>query len=160
MEKLKKINYKKLILITVITIVVGSAFAFFTVTNEHLIDTLNKPKLYPPKILFPIVWTIIYILMSIGLYIISEANVKEKEKQDAYNIYGFQLILNSLWTLIFFGLQRRLLAFVLIIVLLISVIIMTIKFYKISKTAGLLQILYVIWLLLASYLNLSIYLLN
>ena len=74
--------------------------------------------------------------------------------------YSEKLIINSLWSLIFFGFEAYLLAFIWIIILLISVIIMIVNFYKVNKTAAYLQIPYVLWIIFAGYLNLGIYLLN
>ena len=99
-------------------------------------------------------WSILYLLMTISVYLAT------KNSDDAYKIYFIQLIVNAFWTVIFFGLKLRLLAFLWIIFLFILVIIMIKKFYKENKNAGLLQIPYIIWLLIAMYLNLSIYLLN
>lgn len=149
-----KINFKKLIFIIIFTIIVGSFFALFTSTSIY--SEIIRPKFSPPGIVFPIVWTILYILMGISFYIVTEkdddiGNVK---------IYLAQLAVNSLWTLFFFGFKFFLFSFLWIILLIVLVIVMIIKFYRTNKLAGLLQIPYLIWLFIAAYLNLSIYLLN
>lgn len=149
-----KINFKKLILIIVITVLVGSIFVPFVDMNIY--KEIIKPKFAPPSIVFPIVWGILFILMSISLYIVTE----ESSDDSNIKIYAAQLIVNSLWNLIFFGFKWFLLGFIWIIILLILVIIMIVKYYKVNKVAGLLQIPYVIWLLIAFYLNFSIYLSN
>lgn len=118
------------------------------------VQGLLLPKLYPSSILFPIVWSIIYLLNTIGIYLVTLID------DDAYVIYFTQLLVNSLWTILFFGLKLRLLAFILLVILLILVIIMSIKFYKKNKIAGYLQIPYIVWLLFAGYLNFTIYLFN
>lgn len=118
------------------------------------VDGLVLPKLYPPKILFPIVWGILYLLMIIGVY------RSTKYEDSNYIIYYLQLLFNSLWTVFFFGLKVRLFAFIWLILLFILVLIMTISFYKSDKISGYLQIPYLIWLVFAGYLNLAIYLLN
>lgn len=143
---MKKINWKKLILITLVTIFVGSFFAFFTMDGMKEFAKLDKPFLAPPGMVFMIAWTILYILMSISVYIISNSN--DPNKKDAISIYILQLIINSLWTLFFFGLKIRLLAFFWIILLIIVVISMIISFSKINKTTAKLQIPYIIWLFL------------
>lgn len=152
-----KINIKKFLLITIITFLVGSIFSFLTMHNVDVYKELNKP-FEIPSIVFPIVWSILYLLMSVSCYIISES--KSKQKDSAILIYGVQLVINSIWTLIFFGFNQYLLSFIWILLLLISIIFMIIKFYKINKSAGLLQIPYLLWTLFASYLNLMIYILN
>lgn len=118
---------------------------------------LNKP-FDVPSIVFPIVWVILYILMGISIYIISEDKYKDKTK--AYTLYIVQLIMNSLWTLFFFGFNWYTFSAIWIVLLLIAVILMIISFFKIDKKAAYLQIPYVLWLLFALYLNISIAILN
>ena len=118
---------------------------------------LNKP-FDVPSIVFPIVWVILYILMGISIYIISEDKYKDKTK--AYTLYIVQLIMNSLWTLFFFGFNWYTFSAIWIVLLLIAVILMIISFFKIDKKAAFLQIPYVLWLLFALYLNVSIAILN
>ena len=118
---------------------------------------LNKP-FDVPSIVFPIVWVILYILMGISIYIISEDKYKDKTK--AYTLYIVQLIMNSLWTLFFFGFNWYTFSAIWIILLLIAVILMIISFFKIDKKAAYLQIPYVLWLLFALYLNVSIAIMN
>ena len=152
-----KINYKKLILIILGTFLIGSFFSFFIPNSRGFYSALEKPPLSPPGILFPIVWSILYILMGISLYIVSES---ETRKEENYLIYIIQLVVNSLWTLLFFGLNLQLLSFLWILLLIVLVVVMIISFYQTNKLAGLLQIPYLIWLLFAAYLNLGIYILN
>ena len=103
-----KINYKKLISIIVITILIGSLFSFFTGTDIY--NKIEKPFLSPPGIVFPIAWFILYTLMGISLYIVLEENTLESDS--ALLIYIIQLVVNSLWTLIFFGFNNFLLGFI------------------------------------------------
>ena len=154
---MKKINWKRLIIIIVITFIVGSFFSFFTMNNMDTFKELKKP-VNVPGVLFPIVWSILYLLMSISCYIITTKD--DKNKDNAIIWYGIQLIINSLWSLIFFGFSAYLFSFIWIILLLISVIIMIVKFYKIDKMASYLNIPYVLWILFAGFLNLGIYILN
>ncbi len=120
-------------------------------------NSLQKPFLAPPSILFPIVWTILYILMGVSYGILkSKALIEPKTKF----IYYLQLFVNATWSIIFFTLKWRLFAFIWIILLDLLVIIMIIEFYKKNKIAGLIQIPYLLWVLFASYLNLAVYLLN
>ena len=119
---------------------------------------LDKPPLAPPSIVFPIVWTILYILMGISSYIIY--NSKHEDKNSVLLVYGLQLIVNFIWPIFFFVLNYRLIAFFIIILLLILIIMMIVKFYRINKTAAYLQIPYLIWVLFATYLNFGFYILN
>ena len=131
-------------------------------------DTLKRPLLSPPSIAFPIVWTIIYILMGISYGILknqyinnlSVLNNKEGKLLSTKQLYYVQLAVNTLWSIIFFIFKWRLFAFIWILLLIILVILMIIDFYKKNKLAGLLQIPYLLWLIFAAYLNLGVYILN
>ena len=112
---------------------------------------LNKPPLSPPGIIFPIVWTILYIIMGYSFY---------KQNEQNKTIYYTQLIVNGLWSIIFFVFKWYLLATIWIILLIILVIIMIKNFYKENKLSGLINIPYLLWLLFALYLSFGVYLLN
>jgi len=115
-------------------------------------NQIIQPPFTPPAIVFPIVWIILYTLMSISSYLIYTSNNPNKNK--ALLFYEIQLVLNTLWTFFFFRLNWFLFSFFWIILILIFVILMIYEFNKINKTAALLQIPYVLWLLFASILNL------
>ena len=118
---------------------------------------LVRPSFAPPGFLFPIVWTILYILMGIsdGILRSKELNTRQTDL-----IYYLQLFFNAIWSIIFFVFKWRFLAFAWIITLLILIVIMIIRFYERNKIAGLLQIPYLLWVAFASYLNFAVYLLN
>ncbi len=145
-------NWKKLIVNILIPLVVGGIVAFIMMPfNDY--ESLKQPFLAPPAILFPIVWTILYILMGISAYLISK-------KESIPLIYYVQLFVNALWSIIFFVFKLRLLAFFWLVLLIILVILMIIRFSKTDKTAAYLQIPYLLWTIFAGYLNLAVYLLN
>lgn len=137
---------------------VGGLGAFLTMNSMDIYATLNQPALSPPGFLFPIVWTILYTLMGISSAIIYKSN--DLDRTNALKIYGFQLVVNFLWTIIFFNLRQFLFAFIWLVLLDVLVIVMIVKFYKVSPLAAWLQIPYLLWILFATYLNLGIYLLN
>lgn len=120
-------------------------------------NSLQKPFLSPPSILFPIVWTILYILMGVSYGILQSNSQVDGEIN---LIYYSQLFVNLLWPIAFFVLKWRLFAFIWIVLLAILIITMIVKFYSKNKVAGLLQIPYLLWTLFASYLNLFVYILN
>ena len=105
-------------------------------------------------------WTILYILMGISTYLVCENNTDRKFKKRACFIYLAQLLVNVLWTPLFFRFKLYLLSFFWIILLIVLVGIMIVKFYKINPLAGYIQIPYILWLVFASILNFSIYILN
>lgn len=149
---------KKLIISLLISLGVGGISALLTSSSMDIYKYLTKPMLAPPAILFPIVWTILYILMGISSYLIYVSN--DPKRKEALYIYLLQLLFNFVWPILFFVLNLRLFAFVWILLLLLFIIIMILKFYKINKTAAYLQIPYFIWVLFASYLNFTLYILN
>lgn len=155
----KQVNYKMLILFIGLALLAGGIGALLG-GNMDDFETLNKPPFAPPAILFPIVWTILYILMGISSYLICCNKTDQKFKNRACLVYIIQLIVNSLWTLFFFRLNMLLFAFIWLILLIVLVIIMIVKFYNIKPIAAYLQIPYILWLLFAAVLNFSIYLLN
>ena len=120
-------------------------------------NDLIKPTLSPPGIVFPIVWTIIYLLIGISYTLLKEKGEVPKETKQ---LYYTQLIFNYLWTFIFFVFRLRLLSVLWIIILDVLVIVMTYQFYKQNKLSGILLIPYILWLIFATYLNISIYFLN
>ncbi len=152
-----KIQWKKLILCIAIPLAVGGISALLTSSGMETFQALNKPPLSPPGWLFPVVWTLLYILMGIASYLVLTSG---KPSRSALTFYGLQLLFNFFWSIIFFNLERYLFAFVWLIALWILIFITTVLFYKISKPAGYLMIPYLLWVAFAGYLNLFIYLLN
>lgn len=134
----------------------GALVGFIT-SGSMDYETLKQPPLSPPSFLFPIVWTILYALMGISFAILKDKGVADS---NVSWIYYVQLFVNLLWPILFFNLKWRLLAFIWIIILDVLVAVMISRFYRKDKTAGLLQIPYLVWVLFASYLNLGLYLLN
>ncbi len=147
-----KLYLKSILLPVIIGAVVG---LIISKTIDY--NNLQKPLLSPPSIAFPIVWTILYILMGISYGILKDKELIDKSTK---TIYYLQLVVNALWPIFFFTFKFRLFSFVWILLLDVLVTIMIINFYSKNKLAGLLQVPYLLWSLFASYLNLAIYLLN
>lgn len=139
-----------------VPLLLGAAVGFLTMGSMDY-DNLNHPPLSPPGILFPIVWTILYILMGVSYGMIRQTG---RPESSFLLIYYLQLGVNLLWPIAFFLLKWRLFAFFWIILLDVLVLIMVFKFYAKDRTAGLLQIPYAVWVIFATYLNLGVYLLN
>lgn len=155
-----RLNLKKLIISLLVPLGVGGLSALITGGNMDIYSKINRPPLSPPGIVFPIVWSVLYTLMGISLYLVWNKNDNSSQSNIAYFWFAVQLFLNFIWSPIFFGAQQYLVAFIVLILLIASVVAMIISFYKISKPAALLQIPYLIWLIFAGYLNLAIYILN
>ncbi len=120
-------------------------------------SALVKPPFAPPSILFPIAWTIIYLLMGISFYLYKKDN---KEFNIIDKVYYIGLTINALWSIIFFLLKMRLLAVIWIIILDIFVILLIWLFFKKKKISSYLNIPYLLWCLFATYLTIGIYFLN
>ena len=141
-----------------IALAVGVLSALLSMRGMRDFEQLRQPPLSPPGWLFPVVWTVLYILMGV-----SAARVYLADTADtgpALLIYGFQLIVNALWSPVFFTLGLRLVAFVWLLILIALVVVMIIRFKRVDVPAGDLQFPYLMWLLFAGYLNLAVFLLN
>lgn len=137
---------------------IGSIFTVSSISAWYVF--LNKPSWNPPAWLFGPVWTILYTLMGISLYIVWTKGLKKPKIRTAVWWFLGQLLLNSAWSVIFFGQKNIALAFAEILILFISIVIVTVKFYKIDKTAGYLMIPYLAWVSFAAFLNYTIWRLN
>jgi len=117
---------------------------------------LVKPPLAPPKILFPIMWSIIYLLMGISYYLYR----KDYNDDGTIKLYYAQLIVNLLWSIIFFVFKWRLISVFWIVLLDVLVILLIKRFFETKKVSAYLNILYLAWILFATYLTIGIYILN
>lgn len=149
------IDFKKLLYSLAIPLAAGGLGSFIGGTSDFY-SSINKPNFAPPGIVFPIVWSILYILMGISYYLII-TSPDSKFKKISIIVYFIQLILNVLWPLIFFKLRLFLLGFFWIITLIILVSYMIYSFFKVNKTAAYLQIPYLLWLIFASILSFAIF---
>lgn len=157
---LMKVDKKKLIKCIALPLLVGGVAGFLTRGSMESFEMLNKPPLSPPGWLFPVVWTILYILMGISSYIISETKPGNQDVSGCLSIYYYQLVVNFLWSFFFFSFQWYLFSFFWLLLLWILVLLMIRCFAKISKVAAYLNIPYLIWVTFAGYLNLGIWWLN
>ena len=117
-----------------------------------------QPPLSPPAYLFPIVWTLLFLLMSVSAAIIYDSDDEISPK--ALFLYMIQLTLNFWWCVLFFGFRLYFFSFIWLLLLLLTVFVMTVLFYRVNKLAGILQIPYILWLTFAAYLNFGIWFLN
>lgn len=154
-------NFFKLaasILICFLAAGIGTAFTASAVPTWYA--ALNKPFFSPPNYLFGPVWTVLYILMGFSLYIVWNKGLKNKKVRSALYLFAIQLILNTVWSPVFFGAHSLLLAFIIILALWFYIL-KTIKaFAKIDKIASYLLYPYLAWVSFASILNFSVWLLN
>ena len=152
---------KPYIISIAIALAVGALSAFLIRNNLDIYRYINKPAFSPPALLFPIVWTILYVLMGISsARIWLQKDHYSYEVMDSLLAYALQLILNFFWPIIFFNMHTYLFAFIWLVVLWASILKMIFKFSVLDKTAAYLNIPYILWVTFAGYLNFMIYLLN
>ncbi|MBW2967071.1 tryptophan-rich sensory protein [Candidatus Woesearchaeota archaeon] len=140
---------------------IGSLFNVRSIPGWY--ETIEKPFFNPPNWVFGPVWTVLYILMGIALYLILvhwKERKKHKQVRNATVAFGIQLLLNAAWSALFFGLQSPMLAFIEILLLLAAIVYTTYLFFSISRPAAYLMMPYILWVTFASVLNLSIWILN
>ena len=155
------IKIKPYIISVLIALGIGGLSAFFTRNSMDLYSSINTPPLSPPSILFPIVWTILFVLMGISAAMIyTDTNASVLSKKSALFTYTLSLIVNFFWSIIFFNFRAFLFAFLWLLLLLFLIVRTIMKYYKINPTAAYLQIPYLLWVTFAGYLTFAIWLLN
>lgn len=142
-----------------LALLVGGLSSVITQGEMEAFSALRQPPLSPPGWVFPVAWTILYLLMGVGMAIVWRKSDGVRRRR-AVTIWGVQLAANFLWPLLFFLWQLRLLSLAWLVALLILVAKMTSEFERTSVTAARLQIPYLLWLLFAAYLNLGVWILN
>ena len=148
----------KLFFLVAVCELVGILGSYFTIPQiSGWYQTLNKPPFNPPNWIFGPVWTALYAIMGVAIYMVVTSGKKIK---GAIAVFGLQLALNLLWSLVFFGLHQILLALAIIILLWLAIAGTIIKFAKISKTAAYLLVPYLLWVTFASMLNFFVVILN
>ena len=149
---------KPYVLSILLALTVGGLSALATANNMNIYDKITMPPLSPPGWLFPVVWTILFVLMGVSAAIIFVSDSAQKES--ALFVYVVSLVLNFTWSILFFNMQAFILSFVVLVALWVSIIITIVKYFTIDKTAAWLQLPYLIWVTFAGYLNAAIVLLN
>lgn len=163
MQKIK-IKWKELaapLVGAALSLLIGLLSAFLTKDNMNVASWATQPPLSPPAWLFPVVWTILYVLMGIGAGVVYNRRDEDGDAtRGALVTFLFQLTLNFLWSIVFFQQRALLLALILLGILLASVIKMTVQFWRIDPIAGKIQLPYIAWLAFAFYLNVGFVVLN
>lgn len=155
-----KNKLKILALCVAIPLLTGGLGALLSGNSMEMFNSLNKPELAPPSWLFPVAWTILYIMMGISSYFVLTSGAKQESVTSSLKFYCVQLLFNFLWTIFFFNLKLYWFSFVWLVVLWILILITTLKFAKIKKLSAYLLIPYILWVTFAGYLNFAIATLN
>ena len=149
---------KSMLKAVAIPLLAGVLSGFLTKDAMELFQSMTKPPFSPPGWLFPVVWSILYILMGISSFLIYRSNSENKE--EALSLYLYQLLVNFLWPVFFFSFGWYFFSLLWLLLLWFLVVKMISVFYKISPVAALLNIPYLLWLTFAAYLNAGVWLLN
>lgn len=158
MAKPFSILWKPLMISVGIALGAGALSALITGGGMEIYQTLRLPPLAPPGIVFPIVWTILYVFMGVSAYLVYQT--PSENRKSALGVYALQLLVNILWSPIFFGLQAYRPAFFWLALLWVLVLVMITKFHAVDPAAAWLQVPYLLWVTFAGYLNFSIWVLN
>jgi len=161
MKNIKTIDLIKLFFSISICLIAGFLGSFFTTPKiSTWYATLIKPSIAPPNWVFFPVWTALFIMMGISLFLVWQKGLQDKQVKTALSVFAIQLILNVLWSAVFFGLQSPIAGLIEISILWFFILVMVLKFMRISKAAGLLLIPYIIWVTFAAIINFLIWRLN
>ncbi len=156
-----RINYIRLAVSLVVCLGAGFIGSFFTSSSiPTWYAGIDKPAFNPPNWVFAPVWTALFILMGISLYLIWDKGLQSNNVKIAMAVFAIQLILNVLWSVLFFGMKSPFYAFIEIIILWIAILATIILFFSISRPAGYLLVPYILWVSFAALLNFSIWRLN
>lgn len=161
MEKINFMDILKLVASIIICQFAGFIGSIFTRASiPTWYASLNRASFNPPNWVFAPVWTLLFLLMGISAYLVWQQGLENKDVRVSLLIFGIQLVLNVLWTFLFFGQRSPLYAFVEIIILWMAIALTIFFFLQISRTAGLLLLPYILWVTFAAVLNFSIMKLN
>lgn len=157
---MRRISVGTLIIAVLIPLLVGYFSSVLSRSAMTEYGTMNKPPLSPPAMVFPIAWTILYIMMGLASYFIIMSEADSKAKMSIMIIYAISLAMNFCWSIVFFNWRMYLVAFIWLLVLWCLVIIIAVKSFNVSKIATVMFIPYILWLTFAAYLNFGAYYLN
>lgn len=161
MKKETKSTALTFLIAIIIPLAIGGFSAFLTRNNMNLYEEVNTPPLSPPGFLFPVVWTILYVLMGVSSAFIWQSREEDKDTADrGLLFYGASLFFNFVWSLIFFNFRAYLFAFLWLLVMLTLIILTVISYKKAVPLAAYLQLPYILWTAFAGYLNFGVWLLN
>lgn len=157
---MKKMSVAVLLISVLLPLLIGGISAAISSQGMAEYRNMIKPPLSPPAWVFSVAWTVLYIMMGLASYFILTADTELRNKAMSLTFYMIQLVMNFMWSIIFFNWHNYMLAFIWLIIMWIVVICCAVRFFSISRVAAFLLIPYILWLTFAAYLNLSTYMLN
>ncbi len=150
-----KKNIKNLIIAIIVPLGSGVLAGLLSRSSIRAFDSVAKPPLYPPAWLFPVVWTVLYILMGVASYLVYTSDVSESKINRSLSLYFIQLAFAFLWPIAFFVFSAYLFAFIWLVIMWALIVATTVMFFRIRRPAGFLMIPYILWVTFAGYLNFS-----
>jgi translocator protein len=157
----KWLNIVKLLLALAASLCAGLIGSMFTASKiPTWYASLQKPVFTPPNWLFAPAWTVLYILMGVAAFFVWRKGLSNAAVRKAMIFFLVQLILNALWSVVFFGMQSPLGGVIVIVILWVAILMTLLQFFRISKAAGGLMIPYILWVTYAASLNISIWIMN
>ncbi len=153
-------NSRQLLLCIAVPLAVGGLSAWLTRRSMRTFASLNKPPLSPPGWLFPVVWTLLFVLMGAASFLVLRSGQSQQAIRPALQLYGIQLGVNFFWSIFFFNLSLYYFSFIWLVFLWFLILAAAVRFYRISRAAGLLMLPYLLWVAFAGYLNWGICRLN
>ena len=155
-----KTDWKRLGISVAIPLAAGGLSALLTKDSMILFEAVKKPPLSPPMWLFPVVWSLLYIMMGVAAYLVWMSDKPKRKKELAFVYYAIQLAFNFGWSIIFFNIAEYLAALIWLCILWFFILLTTIQFFSIYKRSGWLMIPYLLWVAFAGYINYGVYILN
>lgn len=153
-------NKRLLIICVAIPLLVGFLSAKLSGSGIRKFAALDQPPLSPPGLIFPVVWTLLYVLMGVASYVVILSGKEKTQISSALSAYGLQLAVNFFWSIIFFRFGEFLFAFVWLVLLWMLILRTIMLFQQVSQAAAYLLWPYLVWVTFAGYLNLGIFFLN
>lgn len=159
-----KVDGKKSVTALIISVLlaqgIGFLSGFLSMNSSKTYENFNKPAFSPPGWVFPVVWTILFFLMAVAAYRIWMKGKSGEDVKKGLILYGTQLFLNFLWSIIFFRFRLYAIAFLELLLLLVFILLTTFEFYRIDKPAAYLMVPYIAWVSFAGVLNYAIWMMN
>ena len=155
-----KKSVKNLIVAVIIPLGAGVLSGLLSRSSVGEFESAVKPPLYPPEWLFPVVWTVLYILMGVASYLVYTSDSAESKVNCGLSLYFTQLALNFFWPIIFFVLSAYLFSFIWLVIMWVLIVFTTVCFFRVRPLAGFLMIPYLAWVTFAGYLNLAVYIVS
>lgn len=156
----KSVRVGVLLIALLIPLLVGGFSALLTAEDMKIYETMNRPPLAPPGWVFPVVWTILYVMMGLASYFVYISKADSERKRKALSYYAAQLAMNLFWSTLFFTYSRYLIALIWLLVMWVLILVCVIRFYRIRHAAGLMMGVLFLWTTFAAYLNLAAYIMS